>query len=147
MCDVTTENTYQPSAGQCRNLRDRVCNQEWTYAVNFGLELPDCDVDFPAESVSCRDKAEGKGSVCVCVCVCVCTCVCVCVKGWSHIPAVLTPATGIKVRSSGQAIKLETIKRSRCPFALLKSRSRWVLSLTPPTPHPPPVGNQRSRLF
>ena len=45
----------------------------------FGLELPDCDVDFPAESVSCRDKAEGKGSVCVCVCVCVCVYLCVCV--------------------------------------------------------------------
>ena len=54
-----------------------------------------------------------------------------------NIPAVLTPATGIKVRSSGQAIKLETIKRSRCSFAPLKSRSRWVLSLTPPMPHPP----------
>ena len=62
LCDVTTENTYQPSAGQCRNLRDGVCNQEWTYAVSFGLELPDCDVDFPAESVSCRDKAKGKGT-------------------------------------------------------------------------------------
>ena len=32
------------------------------YAVNFGLELPDCDVDFPAESISCRDKAKGKGT-------------------------------------------------------------------------------------
>ena len=52
----------------------------------------------------------------------------------TYIPVVLTPATGIKVRSSGQAIKLETIKQSRCSFALLKSRSRWVLSLTPPTP-------------
>ena len=53
-------------------------------------------------------------------------------------PAVLTPATGIKVRSSSQAVKLGTIKRSRCSFALLKSRSRWVLSFdsthTPPTP-------------
>ncbi len=62
LCDVTTENSYQPSASQCRNLRDRVCKQEWTTAVNFGLELPDCDVDFPAEGVSCRDKGEGKGA-------------------------------------------------------------------------------------
>ena len=48
----------------------------------------------------------------------------------TYIPVVLTPATGIKVRSliSGQAVKLEMIKRSRRPFALLKSRSRWVLS-------------------
>ena len=30
----------------------------------------------------------------------------------TYIPAVLTPATGIKVRSSGQAVKLGTIKRS-----------------------------------
>ena len=65
----------------------------------------------------------------------------------TNILDVLTPATGIKVRSSGQAIKLETIKRSRRSFALLKSKSRRVLSLTPPTPHPLPVGNQRSRLF
>ena len=35
--------------------------------------------------------------------------------GHVHIPAVLTPAIGIKVRSSGQAVKLETIKRSRYP--------------------------------
>lgn len=62
LCDVTTENSYQPSACQCRNLRDRVCKQEWMYAVNFGLELPDCDVDFPAKSESCRDKADGKGT-------------------------------------------------------------------------------------
>ena len=53
----------------------------------------------------------------------------------TYIPA---PATGIKVRSSGQAIILETIKRSRRSLALLKSRSRWVLSLTPPTPPPTP---------
>ena len=57
-----------------------------------------------------------------------------------NIPAVLTPATGIKVRSSDQAanLQLEMIKRSRRPFALLKSRSRWVSSFdsthTPPTP-------------
>ena len=56
----------------------------------------------------------------------------------TYIPAVLTPATGIKVGSSGQAVKLEMIKRSRCPFALLNQlRSRWVLSYdstyTPPT--------------
>ena len=61
LCDMTTKNSFQPSVSQCRNLRDRVCKQEWITAVNFGLELPDCDVDFPAESVSCRDKAKEKG--------------------------------------------------------------------------------------
>ena len=35
------------------------------------------------------------------------------------IPTVLTPMTGIKVRSSDQAVKLEMIKQSRCLFMLL----------------------------
>ena len=61
LCDLKTKTSYQPSASKCRNLRDRVCKQEWITAVNFGLELPDCDVDFPAESVSCRDMTKGKG--------------------------------------------------------------------------------------
>ena len=61
LCDLTTKTSYQPSASQCKNLRDRVCRQEWITAVKFGLELPDCDVDFPAESVSCRDKTKEKG--------------------------------------------------------------------------------------
>lgn len=64
LCDLTTKSSYQPSASQCRNLRDRVCKQEleWLTKVNLGLELPDCDVDFPVESVSCGDKAKGKGT-------------------------------------------------------------------------------------
>ena len=44
-------------------------------------------------------------------------------NGWSHIYLLNRPATGIKVRLSGQAVKLEMIKQSRCPFAQLKSRS------------------------
>jgi hypothetical protein len=51
----------------------------------------------------------------------------------TYIPAVLTPGTGIKVRSGGQAVKSEMIKRSRRPFALIISRSS---PLTPPTPRP-----------
>ena len=46
----------------------------------------------------------------------------------TYIPAVLTPTTRIKARSSGQAIKLKMIKRSRCLFCTAQSRSRWVLS-------------------
>ena len=65
----------------------------------------------------------------------------------TYIPAVLTPATGIKVRTSGQAIKLEMIKRSRCLFALLNQGQDGSYPLTPPTPCSPPVGNQGSRLF
>ncbi len=55
LCDLTNKNSYQPCASQCRNLRDTVCKQEWITALNFGLELPDCNADFPAESVPCRD--------------------------------------------------------------------------------------------
>ncbi len=62
LCDLTAKNSYQPSASQCRNLRDRVCKQEWTTALKFELELPDCDTDFPAESVSCRDKRKEGGA-------------------------------------------------------------------------------------
>ena len=62
LCDSTTKISYQPSASQCRYLRDSVCTQEWSIAVNFGLELPDCDVDFPSESVPCKDKEEEIGT-------------------------------------------------------------------------------------
>ena len=65
----------------------------------------------------------------------------------TYILAVLIPATGIKVRSSSQAVKLEMIKRSRRPFVLLNQGQDGSCPLTPPTPHPPPVGNQGSRLF
>ena len=47
----------------------------------------------------------------------------------TYIPAVLTPATGIKVRSSSQAVKVETIKRSRSSFAQLKSRVKALLAV------------------
>ena len=59
-----------------------------------------------------------------------------------YTPAVLTPMTGIKGRSSGQAAKL--VKRSRRPFALLKSRSRWVLSFD--STHTLPTPNWQSRV-
>ena len=43
------------------------------------------------------------------------------VTSYYIIPAVLTPATGIKVRSSGQAVKLEMIKLSKMSSPLHKT--------------------------
>ena len=65
----------------------------------------------------------------------------------TYIPAVLTPATGIKVRSSGQALKLVTIKRSRRLFTLLDQGQDGVCPRTLPIPRLFPVGDQGSRLF
>ena len=55
----------------------------------------------------------------------------------TSIPAVLIPTTGIKVRSSGQAVNLETIKRSRRLFTLLDP---------PDSAHAPPTSGWRSRV-
>ena len=65
----------------------------------------------------------------------------------TFLSAVLMLATGIKVRSRGQAIKLEMIKRSRRPFTLLKSRSRRLLSFDSTHTSLTPIGNQGSKLF
>ena len=66
-------------------------------------------------------------------------------KGWSLINYACCTDTHdqIKVRSSGQAVKLETIKQSRLLSMLLRSRSR---RLFPPIPRPLLVGDQGSRL-
>jgi hypothetical protein len=68
----------------------------------------------------------------------------------TNIPAVLTPATGIKVRSSGQAVKLEMIKRSSDQDVHLRWPNQGqdgYCPSTPSIPRPPPVGKQGSRLF
>ena len=57
LCDVATSMTYKPSASQCRNIRDDICKKEWKMATDFGLVLPDCDVEFTAEETPC---VEGK---------------------------------------------------------------------------------------
>ena len=58
----------------------------------------------------------------------------------TNILAVLTPATEIKVRSSSQAVKLETIKRSRCLFTLFDQ------GVTSDSTHTPPTSCWRSRV-
>ena len=51
--------------------------------------------------------------------------------------AVLTPMTGIKVRSSGETVKLEMIKKSRCSL-LDQGQDDFIIKLCPL-----PVGDQR----
>ena len=66
VCDVATGLTYQPSVSQCKNLRDNICMQEWAIATSFGMDLPDCDVDFPIENVPCVEIGGGSGRLIVC---------------------------------------------------------------------------------
>ena len=64
LCDKTTGVSYQPSVSQCRNLRDDVCMEEWRTATDFGLSLPDCDVEFSEESyVLCVHNASRSGII------------------------------------------------------------------------------------
>ncbi len=46
----------QPTQGQCEELRDSVCQSEWATAVNFGIDLPDCN-RFPASSAHCAESS------------------------------------------------------------------------------------------
>ena len=61
LCDAATELSYQPSASHCKNIRDNICMREWSLAVAFGLDLPDCDVEFSDVSVPCNNHGEEKG--------------------------------------------------------------------------------------
>ena len=58
LCDPVTGVSYPPSISQCKNLRDNVCMEEWNAAVNFGLALPDCDVEFSEERLPCVHGGE-----------------------------------------------------------------------------------------
>ena len=73
LCD-TTEGisiTYQPSASHCRDLRDSVCAKEWDTVTTLSKILPDipalpnCDVEFSDETVSCGsdDGSGGEGEI------------------------------------------------------------------------------------
>ncbi len=56
--------SIQPTSGRCEEIRDVLCQREWTAAVSFGLSLPDCN-DFLIESASCpaptRNNSDGSG--------------------------------------------------------------------------------------
>ena len=58
LCDSETGASYQPTASQCKNLRDDVCMTEWSLASQFGLPLPDCDTEFSDQALKCN--GEGK---------------------------------------------------------------------------------------
>lgn len=68
LCDSETGVSYQPTASQCRNLRDVVCMTEWNLALQFGpqfgLTLPDCDTEFEDQVLQCN--GEGK-FICICI--------------------------------------------------------------------------------
>ena len=44
--------SLQPTYGQCVNVRDNVCRQEWIQASNFRIGLPNCAV-LPSSSEFC----------------------------------------------------------------------------------------------
>ena len=58
MSDTPNRVHFQPSAGHCRNLRDDVCESEWNFAQAFirGLELPNCDENFPSHTEPCNEE-------------------------------------------------------------------------------------------
>jgi hypothetical protein len=76
LCDTSEGMSYQPSASHCRDLRDSVCADEWglvTTLRNFRPDipaLPNCDVEFSDETVSCNsdDGSGGEGDTFVIVC-------------------------------------------------------------------------------
>ena len=63
LCDAATDSevSYHPSASHCKNIRDNICMREWSLAVAFGLDLPDCDAEFSDVSVPCNNHGEEEG--------------------------------------------------------------------------------------
>ena len=47
--------SIQPTAGQCEEIRDIICQKEWVTIEQFGMDLPDCEM-FPIETSSCIEK-------------------------------------------------------------------------------------------
>ena len=56
LCDSTTGASYQPTASNCKNLRDNVCATEWILATTL-ITLPDCESSFSDKTVSCDGNA------------------------------------------------------------------------------------------
>ena len=57
MSDTSNRVHYQPSADHCKKLRDDICQTEWNLAqvVISGLELPDCNEQFPSHIEPCNE--------------------------------------------------------------------------------------------
>ena len=54
LCDSTTGASYQPTASNCKNLRDNVCSAEWKLIVSYtDIALPNCEASFSDENISC----------------------------------------------------------------------------------------------
>ena len=56
MSDTSNRVYYQPSAGHCKNLRDDVCEFEWTFAESSNFKLPDCNEEFPSHIDPCNEE-------------------------------------------------------------------------------------------
>ena len=62
LCDSSGV-SIQPTSGQCEALRDGVCSTEWSTALAFGVDLPDCGI-FPLEQASCVELSQnGSGAM------------------------------------------------------------------------------------
>ena len=48
--------SFQPSASHCNNLRKTTCKDAWYQAQFVGLELPECDEEFPSNTVPCNEE-------------------------------------------------------------------------------------------
>ena len=62
LCDPYSGVSYQPTASQCKKLRDQICSTEWQFAVAFGLVLPDCDMEFSDEDLPCDTGGTENGN-------------------------------------------------------------------------------------
>ena len=51
LCDSSGV-SLQPTAGQCREIRDELCVEEWNFALRAKIELPICE-KLPEERASC----------------------------------------------------------------------------------------------
>ena len=48
----------QPTIDQCEDLQFRTCATEWTLAVAFGIDLPDCKLLPMEQNISCLSSKE-----------------------------------------------------------------------------------------
>ena len=64
LCDSSSGVSYQPTASNCKNLRDNICTTEWSLASRF-IDLPDCDVVFSDDTVPCdaNNEEDGKKNI------------------------------------------------------------------------------------
>ena len=59
LCDSSGV-SLQPTAGQCREIRDELCVDEWNFALQAKIDLPVCET-LPEEQASCSTLQSGSG--------------------------------------------------------------------------------------